>query len=385
MNKTAKIFRIARISLAPLAAIFLIPQLHAQDIQTRFLLIFDTSQDMKSRLKDEQLEINQLLATSMAGQLHDGDSIGVWTFDQALHAGQFPLVTWVPENARQVAENLNKFVRQQHYSGTGRLAALQPVLNEVIQHSPRLTVIIFCDGEDKLNWTPYSDGINRLFQERQDELKRARQPFILLLRLQLGQYVGCTVNFPPGMLNFPDFPPFPLPPQPKPAAAPPAPMPAPRTAPPLIIVGTNIMSQEPGPSPGLSGLSPAKPMVLANVPPARPVKPTIVPPEMATSPAKSSAASSNAAPSVLSAAQPAAPTNAISPANAVASTKAIPSTNAVASIKIIAPPVNPHFSRIGALVAGAALFVVALALTALTVFRRRADHTSLISRSMRKD
>ena len=84
MNKTAKIFRIARISLAPLAAIFLIPQLHAQDIQTRFLLIFDTSQDMKSRLKDEQLEINQLLATSMAGQLHDGDSIGVWTFDQAL-------------------------------------------------------------------------------------------------------------------------------------------------------------------------------------------------------------------------------------------------------------------------------------------------------------
>lgn len=384
MNKTSKIFRIARMSLAPLAAIFFVPQVHAQDIQNRFLFIFETSQDMKSRLKNEQLEINELLATSMAGQLHDGDSIGVWTFDQTLHAGQFPLVTWVPENARQVAENLNKFIRRQHYSGTGNLAALQPVLNEVVQNSPRLTVIIFCDGENKLTWTQYSDGINQLFKERQDELKRARQPFILLLRLQLGQYVGCTVNFPPGMLNFPDFPPFPLPPQPKPAP-PPAPLPPPRTAPPLIIVGTNIMSQEFVPGPAPSGLPPAKPKVLTNVPPTKPVNSAIVLPKIATSPAKVPAASSNAAPSALSAAHPAAPTNAVAPPNAIASTKAIPSANAVASIKMIAPPGNSHFNRIGALVVGAAFFVAALALTALTVSRRRADRSSLISRSMRKD
>ncbi len=380
--------------LAPWAAMFFLGQLHAQDIQNRFLIVFETSHDMKSRLKAEQLEINELLATSMGGQLHDGDSIGVWTYDEALHAGQFPLLTWAPENARQVADNLNKFIRRQNYSNPGSFGALQPELNEVIHNSPRLTVIIFCDGDDKLNWTPYSDGINRLFQQRQDEIKRARQPFILLLRLQLGQYVGCTVNFPPGLLNFPDFPPLPPPPAPKPVA-PPAPTPPPpaRIGPPIIIVGTNIMSQEPAimsqepaPRPAPSHVPPPQPMILTNVPPAKPVTLTTVLPGMTANPTHVPAETSNAAPSALSAIHPAAPTNAMAPVNAIASTQAEPPTNPAASLNIVAPPGNSHFNRVGALVAGAGLFLAALALIALTVSRRRrADHGSLITRSMRKD
>src|SRR5213076_2877196 len=49
-------------------------------------------------------------------------------------------------------------------------------------------------------------------------------------------YVGSSVNFPPGMVNLPDFPPLP---QPRPPA-PPVAAPPPRPVTPLVIVGTHV-------------------------------------------------------------------------------------------------------------------------------------------------
>jgi len=292
---------------------------------------------MKNRVKAEQFEINQLLATGMNGQLHDGDSIGVWTFDQTLHAGQFRLVSWAPESARDIANNINKFLGSQHFSGNTSFAALQPLLGRVMQSSPRLTLIIFCDGEDTIKWTPYNDGVNQLFQERKTAQTRAKQPFILLLRTQFGQFVGCTMNFPPGMLNFPDFPPLP---QPKPAVTPPAPKPLP-PAPviPLIIVGTNVMNQEP--------------------------------------------ASGNTAPA-------SAPPPVVTVTNVVTKTNTVTWTQTNTVILTNTPPAtssdNSHFNRTGALAVGAALLIAAAGLITLAVSRRRnASQSSLITRSMRKD
>jgi len=87
-----------------LAGIFLVPAVRAQPAvrngDNRFLLIFDTSSDMKRRLPAVQKALNDILAAGMNGQLHPGDSIGVWTFDQDLHTGQFPLQHWEPDNAQ---------------------------------------------------------------------------------------------------------------------------------------------------------------------------------------------------------------------------------------------------------------------------------------------
>jgi hypothetical protein len=325
---------------AVLVLLIFAQSLRAQDMPGRFLFIFDTSSDMKNRIKAEQLEVNQLLATSMGGQLQEGDSIGVWTFDQTLHAGQFPLVSWAPDSARDTANGINKFLDDQHYSGNTSFAALQPVLGQVMQSSPRLTIIIFCDGEDAIKWTPYNDGVNQLFQERKSTQEHTKQPFILLIRSQLGQFAGCTMNFPPGMLNFPSFPPMPLPPQANPALNQPAPKPLP-PAPvvPLIIVGTNVMDQ--GSSPENAG-------------------------------------STNAPPPVVTV------TNVVTTTNTVTLTQ----TNTVMFTNT--PPVatsdNSHFNRKEALAVGAGLLIAAAGLIALAVSRsRRADRTSLITHSMRKD
>lgn len=256
----------ARIFAALFAGIFLIPSARAQQaVDSRYLFIFDTSSAMKKRVPAEQQALDNLFVTGMGEQLQPGDSIGVWTFDQDLRAGQYPLQYWVPDEAATMTASIAAFVEKQHYSQTARFAALQPLLNEVMTNSERLTVLIFCDGETPISGTPYDAGINQIFQRRRAEQKKARQPFVIVLRAQLGHYVGCMVDFPPAQVDIPPFPPLPAPPPPpkppKPANQPPPPPPPPPVVvPSIIIIGTN-----PPPAPKSTNAPPVAPAGKTNV------------------------------------------------------------------------------------------------------------------------
>ena len=255
--------RRALIFAALLAGTFLAPALRAQpaatNVNSRFLLIFDTSSAMKRRVPAVQKALNEILAASTNGQLHSGDSIGVWTFDQDLHAGKFPLQYWEPENAPMIASNITKFIRKQHYSKKTGFDALQPLLNQVVQGSERLTVLIFCDGNGEIHGTPYDAGINQVFQQRQSERQKEWLPIVVGLRSQRGQYVGCMVSFPPQAVSLPEFPPLPEVAQAPPVTDASATSSLPQSGvPSLIIVGTTITNHVPPPQP--------KP-ALANPPP----------------------------------------------------------------------------------------------------------------------
>jgi hypothetical protein len=259
-----------------LAFIFMIPAVRAQPaeqtVQSRFLFIFDTSKNMKPRVGALQKYLNTLLATSLGGQLHAGDSMGVWTFGQTLQTKSFPLQSWNPENAVTIASNLVKFVDAQHYGKSTHFEALQPSLNRVVKDSERLTVLIFCDGDGKISGTPYDDAINQAFQEKLVEQKNARQPLVIVLRSQLGQFVRANVGLPPQLVSIPEFPPLPLPP------APPAPEPTNTPPPasvvigqPLIIIGKKPPASVPlpqtNPPPAVAPVVPTN----ASMPPTNPV------------------------------------------------------------------------------------------------------------------
>jgi hypothetical protein len=329
----------ARIFSALLAGLFLIPGLRAQPAQpgldNRVLLVFEMSADMKKRLPAVQIGLNGALATSLNGSLQPGDSIGVWTFDSELHAGQYPLQTWVPEKGADIASNIMSFVGKQRYAKSAGFDALVPALNRVVQKSERLTVLVFCDGEADIGGTPFDTGINQIFQQHQAGQKRAKQPFLIVMRAQLGDYAGCTVNFPPLPANFPAFPPPPPPPEtpetsaPKPDVTPPPEAPA--DLPPLIIVGKTVGTNPPPPEPE--------------------PEPT------------------NAAPLIQTNTVSAGLTNSIAPTNSVA----------VATE-------NSDLTSKGSLAIGAAFLAVAAGLAVFTLRRSRpTDPASLITQTMKKD
>ena len=285
-----RMVRRALVLTALLAGAFLAPALRAQpaatNVNSRFLLIFDISSDMKQRLSAVQKALDTMLATSANGQLHSGDSIGVWTFDQDLHKGQFPLQYWVPQNAPMIASNITKFVKKQHYLKKTGLDALQPMLNQVVQGSERLTVLIFCDGKGEIHGTPYDAGINQIFQQRQSERQKERLPIVIGLRSQRGQYVGCMVSFPPQPVGLPAFPPLPEVSRAPPIANTPAPPSPPRSSvPSLIIIGTPPTNRVPPPQPKPAPTNPP-PLTVTSTPPpavANEVKPPDIVPLVPTS------------------------------------------------------------------------------------------------------
>src|SRR5579885_115405 len=394
----SKLPRTARSWAALWALFFSISHLGAQPAGTaipgRWLLIFDTSAEMKRRLPAVQTELNTLLASALGGRLQPGDSIGVWTFDETLRTGELPLLYWAPQDAATIADTINRFISKQRYTGQTRWAVLQPLLNRVAQNSPRLTVLIFCDGEGVFAGTPYDEGVNRIFQQRQAEQKKARQPLVVVLRSQQGRYTGCTVNFPPGMIKVPDFPPWPQPPAPRPApppAPPSAPTPRP-TGPPLVIVGTNVES---GPALSLTIPVPAAktpaPAVPTNPLPAAVSKTPALPAESTNFVAMTnSIVLSNPPPpakvvegtNFLSASTPRSLPLATSapPANPVAPANVVLSSNGVAE-----PAENSGSAHRGAWVAAVGVLLAAGVLTTFAIFRtRRADRSSLITRTMNR-
>jgi hypothetical protein len=353
------------------AVIFLAVALRAQTeeppVQGRFLFIFETSSGMKNRVDAVQKALDTMFATSLSGQLHANDSMAVWTFAQDLHPGDFPLQSWNPDDAVKTAAKIKDFVGGQHYAKSARFAALQPLLNQVVLDSKRLTVVIFCSGESNITGVPFDIGINQAFQEKLDRQKTAHQPFVIVLRSQLGQYVNCTLGLPPQPVIFSGFPPLPAPPPPvapNPSANIPPPAPT-AIVPSLIIVGTKI---EPGSPPQMATTNPPP---VTNQPPVTSPPPAVVP-----------------VPPPVVPVVPVAPTNAlVAPpvkpavtnlvAQTVTQTNATRSTNTPVLLAKVTDPSHKNF-----LIAGAGLAVAAIVLGIILRLRLRRKDSSLITCSM---
>lgn len=377
----------SRLIGALFAAFFLISSVRGLAVENRFLLIFNTSANMKKCLPVTKVLMGELFLSMMNGQLQRGDSIGVWTFASKVRFGQLPSMQWQPEGAASIASNIVTYVERQNYSKKTDFAAVTLMLNNVMQNSDRLTVLIFCDGDGEMTGTPYDDAINAVFQQNRAMLQKSKQPFIVVLRSQFGEYVGCKIGSAAATIAFPPFPPLPVPPvplvydPPKPVIAP-APRPAAAiTAPPLVIVGTTV------------GTNVEMLTAPRSVP--KPVAPVIP-----------AAATTNAAPLPVSNSIPLTPPG-LPVTNAVAPTKQIavaPQPDPVIKSNIIATPTNfaaPAITRTNAVVppkensprsGGVALAIgVGLLLAAgglgLLLWHglRRPDHRSLITRSLNKD
>ena len=323
-------------------------QTQMNSVESRYLLIFDTSSAMKKCLPTTQTTVNRLFLSMMNGQLRPGDGIGVWTFDQKLRAGQFPLQRWLPENAAVIASNITTFIEQEHYSKSTYFDAIMPFLDGLVRDSDRLTVLIFCDGNGKIQGTPFDDTINASFTQNQRALEKAKQPFLIVLRTQSGKYVGYTVNFPAARVNFPEFPPLPQPLAPPPTVKTNLPPPTPPLvieSRPLVIVGTNV---------GTNLLPPATPT-------PKPV-PTNPPPTITES-------------------NPPPPAKSLNLTNIATSKITETHTNAPAI-----PAKKPKSSGNGALTIAVVFLAVAGVLTVFMLRRsRKTGRGSFITRSMKKD
>lgn len=426
--------KILRCSLAVLACAFVALPVRAEtnappDHSGRYLIIVDTSAPMRRRAPAVQKAVENLLRSSMAAQLDAGDTIALWTFDEQLYAGKFPLQVWQPELTDVVASNILAHLKGQRYQAkTSNFDTVAPTLNRVVQGSYRLTVLLISDGNERISGTPFDRQIEGAFAEKFKAQEKDRMPFITVLRSMLGQYRNATVNLAPWPVEFPEFPPEPAvveAPKPVPPEVKPAPRPL---APPLILTGKKpaaVTNQPPAqtnaapvvPTNAAAVTEPVVPLIRPTPPQLSPaeIKPAPVPtpvpaetaPPSAPPPATNVVAISTNPPEVPPgvaasepnpvAPSPAPPTNpppsaalaiAPNPAPVVATNASVGETaptNSPGPVALAMKP-DPAFNRLGFWGIGVALLLLALGLFFVVRSRaRHADGASLITRSMDRD
>lgn len=235
----------------------------------RYLLIVETAKAMKRELPAVQQCVRELLASGMSGQLKPGDTLGVWTYNNDLHAGDFPMQVWEASATAEISKRVDDFLGKQHCQNEARISHALSAMLQVIADSDRITVLIFSDGFEPVQGTPFDEVINRVFAQHREELRNVRIPFVTVLQAVGGKIIHCTINSASGPINIPALP------KPKPAPAvvvakPALPAPAPviiKTNPPLILDYSK---------PASNAVIPAPEKIIAPIkPPAPPATPEV--------------------------------------------------------------------------------------------------------------
>jgi hypothetical protein len=169
----------------------------------RWLLVVETSKSMQRRADAALGIVQDLLRSGLNGQLQAGDTLGLWTFNEDLHAGRFPLQTWSPQAQKDITQRTMTFLKAQKYENQPRFSKVFPALSRVINDSELITVILISSGDDKIQGTPIDGRINEYYQQWRGQLQKARMPFVTVLRARYGQLADCVVNIPPWPLQLP--------------------------------------------------------------------------------------------------------------------------------------------------------------------------------------
>jgi len=361
----------------------------------RYLLLFDTSSAMKRRAKAVEQTAHELIASGMYGQLQRGDTLGVWTFNEQLHVGLFPLQVWRPEDKEKIATQVVGFLKSQKYQNKARFDSpdMSGSLEQVVANSHTITVLLFSDGATPLQGTPFDADINSVYAEYRRVMQKSRTPFITVLRAKQGRIFAATANVAPWPVEFPPYPPEPrvtntipgkLAASPVATTSPPktpAPTPPPKTVAPIILDMSKSRRAETS-RPPKSETVPAETQTATPIPigaakppiaEAKPVKPPEVAPATLPETGKAAAVPSSTTlglrpelPAPAGAAKPESPLKPVQTA-------------------VTVPPEALLAGRWALLAASVLLTVAAILLVVLLLRQRAGGGASLITRSMEQD
>ena len=336
----------------------------------RYLLVFETTHSMRRDLSAARQCAQDLITGGFAGQAGEGDTIGVWTYDSQLHAGTFPMQVWTEDGQADVAKQLDKFLKDQRCLGDAHFEQVLAGLNRVVNDSETITILIFSDGYDPIQGTPFDASINDVYLQHRAELRDAHIPFVTLLQARDGKIVRGTVN---SAVSPIDIPAMPQPAPPPKLVALQAPAPAPvtvvKTNAPLILDYSSSAKTKPVPESFVS---------------TGPV------PAATASPAPAAASNDTSAAPGLLAATLSAITNAgnfapAEPKPTAAQAPAMVAGQAPAVAPAVAVPAGPPATQGGMVLAVSGLILALAGLAVLAVVRRRAaPRSSVITESFKQ-
>jgi len=173
--------------------------------ENRFLFIVETSLAMNRSSKAVQETIHELIGSGLQGQMHSGDTLGLWTFNDKLNA-EFPMQRWSPEEKERIAQTVGVFLKKQRYEKKSELRTVLPPLYSVIRSSKAITIVLISTGNEPIQGTPFDKEINTIYPAYVRELQDAKLAFVTILVGRNGRPVDYTVNSSLGPIQIPHPP-----------------------------------------------------------------------------------------------------------------------------------------------------------------------------------
>jgi hypothetical protein len=149
--------------------------------------------------------VRQVLSYNLVAQAHRGDTLGLWTYNEDIYAGAFPLQKWSPGNTA-IAERVADFLRAQKFERIARLDKVIPPLLRLNKNSQFITVLLICLGDTDIQGTPFDDTINQFLRTWRNKGQGAGTPFVIALRGQAGAFVAYTLTPSPWPAELPALP-----------------------------------------------------------------------------------------------------------------------------------------------------------------------------------
>ena len=163
--------------------------------ENRFLFIINTSSAMRRMTNGIQEAVLGLLKSGMQGQMRDGDTFGIWTYDVQLHT-DFPMQVWSKQNQNAIIGTAAGCLAQLRYQNRPHLDKVLPVARQLVAQSRVLTVIFIFDGTETMQGTGFDKDINDLHNQFGREVRAENIPFVTVLAARDGQVFDYRVRTP---------------------------------------------------------------------------------------------------------------------------------------------------------------------------------------------
>ena len=166
--------------------------------ENRFLFIINTSAAMRPMTNGIRDAVVGLLQSHMQGQMREGDTFGIWTYDDQLHA-DLPMQTWPKENQGAFLQSVGDWLGQRRYQNKPHLEKVLPAARQIAAMSRVVTLIFIFDGSETMQGTGFDEDINALEKETGRQMRADHIPFVTVLAAHDGKFFDYRVRTPASM------------------------------------------------------------------------------------------------------------------------------------------------------------------------------------------
>jgi hypothetical protein len=170
----------------------------------RFLFIVETSSSTSNLEHGGRQAAFDLIYTGVYDQMRAGDTFGLWTYNQMVSAGVYPIQKWTPEKTLELASNAGQFLKNQPYEKEGQLAnALKQVMS-LVRSVKDVNIFIISDPSSRPD-DVIGPGYTTVYKQKAEEARAKKKPLVTTIIAKSGSISNWFVNVAGESIHLPKF------------------------------------------------------------------------------------------------------------------------------------------------------------------------------------